>query len=563
MYFDPTSQRCRQNALSILILLFAALSMLSLFPFNSKTRAQVRAKTSSGQFGVNQAAPAGFQYYASPTGSPSGDGSINNPWDLSTALNKSTVRPGATIWLRGGVYYLPRKDAGFESKLQGAADNPIKVESYPGEWAVLDGRLPNVANKNVAILSIRGNYTWFLNFEVTNSDPAGRKIDVPSSNPTERRGGSVYDYGVGTKIINLVIHDTGQGIAAWQSGRDNEYYGNVIYNNGWDSPDRLHGHATYVHNENGYKTFENNIFFNQFSMNGRTGGTDAANVKNITFKGNVFFNGLLAWKGPNITNFKVLNNYFFNNVLKVGDEVNSTYYQAEIRDNFAIGGVQLFEFAESVVFEHNTVWNSDPRGKLLVLTFGSPKGPNFKINDNTYYRSFDVYPFWNFKVNYNGVFATTPEVKTRTGYFAYNATMGTQAVTYGYTGKAWRDTFPFDANSTFIDHAPTGVKSFILPNRYDPKRATLVVYNWDLSTKAGVDVSSFLSPGDKYQLRNVQDYFRDVISGTYSGGNLQIQMTGRTQAKPIGYDLVSRWYHDPIQPNTFPMFGVFVLFKTN
>src|SRR5438132_695952 len=42
-------------------------------------------------------------FYASPTGSPSGDGSLTNAWDLTTALaGPAAVTPGSTIWLRGG-----------------------------------------------------------------------------------------------------------------------------------------------------------------------------------------------------------------------------------------------------------------------------------------------------------------------------------------------------------------------------------------------------------------------------------------------------------------------------
>ncbi|MEK7061424.1 MAG: hypothetical protein AAB954_02070, partial [Patescibacteria group bacterium] len=45
------------------------------------------------------------QYYVSPTGSASGNGSLENPWDLQTALNHpAVVHPGDTIWLRGGTY---------------------------------------------------------------------------------------------------------------------------------------------------------------------------------------------------------------------------------------------------------------------------------------------------------------------------------------------------------------------------------------------------------------------------------------------------------------------------
>ena len=43
------------------------------------------------------------EWYAAPTGSPSGNGTILNPWDLQTALNNTTqILPGDILWLRGG-----------------------------------------------------------------------------------------------------------------------------------------------------------------------------------------------------------------------------------------------------------------------------------------------------------------------------------------------------------------------------------------------------------------------------------------------------------------------------
>jgi hypothetical protein len=52
-----------------------------------------------------QVSASGPQYYAAPSGSSAGDGSIEKPWDLDTALsNAKNIQPGATIWLRGGLY---------------------------------------------------------------------------------------------------------------------------------------------------------------------------------------------------------------------------------------------------------------------------------------------------------------------------------------------------------------------------------------------------------------------------------------------------------------------------
>src|SRR5919108_2515803 len=79
--------------------------------------------------------PAGREFFASPTGSASGDGSLANPWDLATALaGPAAVTPGSTIWLRGGMYADgPYLGHGYLSDLTGTPDAPIVVRQYPGE----------------------------------------------------------------------------------------------------------------------------------------------------------------------------------------------------------------------------------------------------------------------------------------------------------------------------------------------------------------------------------------------------------------------------------------------
>ena len=72
-------------------------------------------------------------FYAAPSGSAAGDGSVGRPWDLQTALTKPSVMPGDSILLRGGTY-----EGAFTSNLTGTAQAPIRVQQYPGERAVLD-----------------------------------------------------------------------------------------------------------------------------------------------------------------------------------------------------------------------------------------------------------------------------------------------------------------------------------------------------------------------------------------------------------------------------------------
>src|SRR5512140_571377 len=80
-------------------------------------------------FTPTTAVRASNQWFVSTSGSPSGDGSSANPWDLNTALNQpAVVHAGDTIWLRGGVYHAPSTN-GFSSILSGTAANPIIVRN--------------------------------------------------------------------------------------------------------------------------------------------------------------------------------------------------------------------------------------------------------------------------------------------------------------------------------------------------------------------------------------------------------------------------------------------------
>src|ERR1700687_4824314 len=74
-------------------------------------------------------------FYVSPTSSAGGNGSIGNPWDLLTAFGQpASVKPGDTIWLRGGIY-IPENPTwpALECYLRGTPAAPIIVRQYPGE----------------------------------------------------------------------------------------------------------------------------------------------------------------------------------------------------------------------------------------------------------------------------------------------------------------------------------------------------------------------------------------------------------------------------------------------
>ena len=97
-----------------------------------------------------------------------------------------------------------------------------------------------------------------------------------------------------TKFINMIVHDGEQGFGFWNPAVDAELYGNLIYNVGFDSDDRGHGHSIYVQNTSGTKRIVDNILFNGFSF-GIHAYTEGGGIDYVHMKGNTIFNhGVLS-----------------------------------------------------------------------------------------------------------------------------------------------------------------------------------------------------------------------------------------------------------------------------
>ena len=100
---------------------------------------------------------------------------------------------------------------------------------------------------------------------------------------------------------------------------------------------------------------------------------------------------------------------------------------------------------------------------------------------------------------------------------------------------------------------PTQAVVFVRPNAYEPGRATVVIYNFPGQAAVSVDLSSVLSVGSRYEVRNVQDIFGSpVMSGTFGGGTLSLPMAGITPPTPIGLS-------SSPSPVTGPYFNVFIV----
>lgn len=447
----------------------------------------------------------GNYYYVALDGKSNGDGSIDNPWDLETALSHpAAVRPGDTIWLRGGTY----GSGGMwklNSHLTGTSSNLITVRGYPGEEAVIDG-----------MIDIYGGWTIYRNLRVMNSNTK-RSTNQTGSWPDDiYRVTGFRVLGEGNKIINNVIHDQGNCLELWDEVPNLEAYGNVVFNCGWDAPDRGHGHGIYAQNINvpGMKVIDENIEFNNFGKYNVHIYSEGGANRNIDLEGNVSFNGkFLVGGGAPAINISATNGFIYNGEMLFGlsDRNNEDLM---VENNF-IAGVLAVKWWQDVNVSGNFIW-----GENVVDLYTTGSLNSYQWDNNTYYAT-----------SSNAFYVDSSPLNW----------------------DQWKNGTGFDISSSFVNGSPSGVDVFVRPNKYEAKRGNIIIYNWDLNDSVEVDVSGLgLENGDTYVLHNVQNYNEETISGTYDGKPISIPMTGWTIAKPIGW-------HEPLKPSTFPQFGVFVL----
>ena len=388
-------------------------------------------------------------YFASPSGRAGDVGSVAQPLDLRSALSAAgPLRPGDLLWLRGGTYF-----GHYRSELVGTASAFIVVAQFPGERAILDG----AAAPDRAVLRVEGAYAVYWGFEVTNSAPA-RVGQV--------RGTGVDVFGPYTKFINLVIHDTGNGLGVWTPALEAEVYGNLIYRVGWDDKDRGHGHSIYIQNNTLTKRVVDNILFDGHSF-GVHAYTQGGEINNLYFEGNIAFDhGLTSTVSGAKANFLVggrrvarhtalLSNYAYYPWSSVGRNVDLGYIDgctdALVRGNYLAGGV------------------------TVVVT-----------------RCSDI------AVTGNGLNGQVD----------------------GVTALRFPD-------NEYIGERPKASRVFVRPNRYVRGRGHVAVFNWGRQPSLRIDVSSLgLRAGEPFEIRDVRNYFGEpLLTATYGEPSIELPLS--------------------------------------
>lgn len=495
------------------LILVAALAAVALVPVRLQRRAAQPVPSTQPP----------IEIYVAPYGATSAAGTLEDPLDLATVLARGPeVPPGSTIWLLGGTY--GDGTAWFITRFQGVAGNPVTVRAWPGRRVTLNG-----------CLLVEGAHTTVRDLEVlsTISDRTGSH-----ENPAAGTLDGVVVNGPYTRLIHLTVHDTREGIAVWTPAVGAEVHDCLIYNNGWQGPDRGHGHGIYTQNRDGVKVISGNIIFNQFGTGIHAYGSTRAFVRNYDIHHNVLFNNgalaregradnLFLGSGGSLSGIRVEENYTYHTpdadsgASRIGWQFGGVNKDVIVRGNYFIGGY--------IAFELNSWAEARVQGNVTYAAHAY----NVNLQPPAAWHPVDL--AWDRNVHFG------------TEQFLFRNRKLDPA--------AWRAA-GLDPNGQFVPGRPQGLWTFLRKSEFDDNRATLVFYNWDRQPEACADLKSVWAPGGSYQAIDVQNPEADpVAQGTVAENPACFPMANLTPVQPLG-DVP----HPPA--HTGPEFAVFVLTHT-
>jgi len=507
-------------------------------------------------------------WYVATNGTPIGTGSSGNPWDFQTALNKvGVILPGDLVWMRNGIYAhapqnsIPGVQEGyiFQSTVSGTPSGQTTFRSYPGELARVDGGAfggvaygfhacarPTLTVGNSASPSSYG-YLTFQDIEFFSSSTEGRLSGDDSSFPTAiTRSDGPNIFGTGVKFINCIVHDLSSGISGWRQAQSKEFYGNVVYNNGWQGTPNKHGHSFYMQHSvsaSGLATIKRNISMGPYDWGIQAYGSSNTEISRFRISENTFIGNQIAHGGiiigtrpgglaDRLTDNQILSNFGYGADLAFyfSQPDGNSYRDLVGANNYFYKA--FWELSSWKVGTFTNNWIISPALLKVVDLYPNMPGatiPPWTLNRNVYVVSSVGAPVFGVETEAPRTFA---QWQARTGY---------------------------DANSTLATALPAGTNYVIVQgNIYDTNRAHVANYNWTLGNFAAIDVSTLSwGMGSTVMVRNAQNYFVDVVTNQITSTNtLVVDMRSASHSMALPYGDTT-----PTAPMTFPDFGAFVLIR--
>jgi hypothetical protein len=468
------------------------------------------------------------EMYVAPEGKPENPGTKDAPIDLKTALTDAAkVTAGTLVWVKGGKYEVGKLQQ--NKAMKGTRERPIILRAVPGERATVLGEI-----------NIGGDHLWVWGLE-TSGPPAS--------------GVNVYAACDGIKVINCVLHGhgaaarpekrlpSGHGIGGWDFGSDHEFYGNLIYWNGWNWLD--HGFYSQNQPKHAPKRYVDNIVFENSGWGFHLYGS-APYHYGYYLEGNVAFatsliprgtepgapQGNILVGGHKATRCVILRKNIgyqpkaaeSKRCVDIG-YTDGPNYNILVEDNYFMGGINAFELRQTAqaVVRRNTFWAPNGMVVAAIIPPDQAEMALAKISaDPKSMLDLQKIDFKKFGVTFeknryldNGKFDLEK-------FRAATKTAQTDEVVPGKEGR------------------PAGMALFKRVNRYEPDRVHLTVFNWPKDAVVELDLSDVLKPGDKFRIVDVHDLWgAPALEGAYDG-------------RPVKFNMMGTWA---------PEFGSYVLFR--
>lgn len=510
------------------------------------------------------------EWYSSPSATLTGNGSSANPWKLELAL-QTNIAAGDTLYLMAGTYVGP-----FVSTLTGESNALITVTRYGSERVVLtDGGtgllltnaaaddnsfytavsgsefwpataiiqagseqlypssktgtnyhfqrgwagttpIEHTSNEVVYpiadILTQNGSHVVFKGFEITSVMTTNRIVGTGRNIGT---GLNMTTLGHGNKAINLTIYNVGHpGIGFWQQGEGGEVNGCLLWGNGMYDNDGawIRGSGIYSQNQGGMAQIKNIITFRNLTFGAKVFG-ETGPVKDFGFYQNIAFsNGdfhqLESSSGSTATsNIWFVGNTILGRLLLIYESTGNSH-QYVISNTIVGASLQTKEHHDSV-YTNNTIFNM----KNVVVSELTTSENGYR---STILASNQLNIVWDYNTWFTGDgsslnawnFETTD---VDSGWLYFNQ---------------WQAASGFDAHSTVATNWPTDYLTVsVQPLDYDPNRWHICVVNTTTATNASIDLSTIgFSGGQRYSLRDAQNYFVELTNAIYTSGNITLPL---------------------------------------
>jgi hypothetical protein len=417
----------------------------------------------------------------------------------------------------------------------------------------------------VGSFRISGAWTIWENFRGTWDFDTDRSSDQPGSPVTDvpRQHATWEVAAANVRCHNVITHDLGGGWSAFSQSPAAQLHECVAYNNGWNAPDRGHGHGFYMQsaaNPNipaDRKLIRGFVSFGNFGSNGKLGGSDAtSNLIGFRYDGCTFFDpGIPVLSShPPEPNFvcdgassRKGHIDLWRSSLWMRDSGTYNYSATDAPLSLWLGDVN--EGATPVTLNNVRIQGRTRLGNWASLTgSGVTMGMGNDTLPWTLGRALLMLqptpsPFTKYSWNNN-----------RYAHVGDERIMLAESTMQNLAG--WRVATGYDTNSTHTVGQFTTAEVEVVASEVDPNRSTITVWNYSGAGTAQVNVSSVLNVGDGYTLYHIYDWVgggTTTLTGTYNGAPLTVPMGAKTPPTPQG------WSSLPQLPNTF---GVFVLLRT-